>query len=84
MAFKGNQRELARQKNAKKQSDTQKGKKNYGLSAAARKQNAEIMQQKQKKKTSTNSSDDPKLLLLVSLGCIGFCCLDSAVPLLEF
>ncbi len=35
----GNQRELARQKNAKKQSDNSKGKKSEdGLSASARKQ----------------------------------------------
>lgn len=35
----GNQRELARQKNAKKQNETTKGKRNEdGLSAAARKQ----------------------------------------------
>ncbi|XP_036391372.1 small EDRK-rich factor 2-like [Megalops cyprinoides] len=48
---RGNQRELARQKNAKKQTDMSKGKRNEdGLSAAARKQrDAEIMQQKQKK-----------------------------------
>ncbi|XP_043120951.1 small EDRK-rich factor 2 [Puntigrus tetrazona] len=48
---RGNQRDLARQKNAKKQNDMQKGKRNDdGLSAAARKQrDAEIMQQKQKK-----------------------------------
>ncbi|NP_001166132.1 uncharacterized protein LOC100149345 [Danio rerio] len=48
---RGNQRELARQKNVKKHSDMQKGKRNDdGLSAAARKQrDAEIMQQKQKK-----------------------------------
>uniref|UniRef100_A0A3P8VWK8 Small EDRK-rich factor 2b n=1 Tax=Cynoglossus semilaevis TaxID=244447 RepID=A0A3P8VWK8_CYNSE len=46
----GNQRELARQKNAKKQNETGKGKRNEdGLSAAARKQDAEIMKQKQKK-----------------------------------
>ncbi|XP_058608336.1 small EDRK-rich factor 2 [Onychostoma macrolepis] len=47
---RGNQRELARQKNAKKQNDMHKGKKNDdGLSAAARKQrDAEIMQRKQK------------------------------------
>ncbi|XP_013865879.1 small EDRK-rich factor 2 [Austrofundulus limnaeus] len=59
---RGNQRELARQKNAKKQTETHKGKRNEdGLSAAARKQrDAEIMQQKQKKaddggKSSTKS-----------------------------
>ncbi|XP_048113915.1 small EDRK-rich factor 2 [Alosa alosa] len=47
---RGNQRELARQKNAKKQNENGKGKRNDdGLSAAARKQrDAEIMQQKQK------------------------------------
>uniref|UniRef100_A0A3B3C3R3 Small EDRK-rich factor 2b n=1 Tax=Oryzias melastigma TaxID=30732 RepID=A0A3B3C3R3_ORYME len=47
----GNQRELARQKHAKKQNEIGKGKRNEdGLSAAARKQrDAEIMQQKQKK-----------------------------------
>ncbi|KAK7170538.1 hypothetical protein R3I94_000667 [Phoxinus phoxinus] len=56
---RGNQRELARQKNAKKQTDTTKGKRNEdGLSAAARKQrDAEIMQQKQKK---ANDKGDPK------------------------
>ncbi|KAF0043406.1 hypothetical protein F2P81_004743 [Scophthalmus maximus] len=48
---RGNQRELARQKNAKKATDHGKGKRgDDGLSAAARKQrDAEIMQQKQKK-----------------------------------
>ncbi|XP_033841881.1 small EDRK-rich factor 2-like [Periophthalmus magnuspinnatus] len=48
---RGNQRELARQKHAKKQNEQGKGKRNEdGLSAAARKQrDAEIMQQKQKK-----------------------------------
>ncbi|XP_038670752.1 small EDRK-rich factor 2-like [Scyliorhinus canicula] len=47
---RGNQRELARQKNAKKSSEQSKRKrKDDGLSAAARKQrDAEIMQQKQK------------------------------------
>ncbi|XP_041074568.1 small EDRK-rich factor 2-like [Polyodon spathula] len=47
---RGNQRELARQKNAKKQSDCTKGKRSDdGLSAAARKlRDAEIMKQKQK------------------------------------
>ncbi|XP_072321067.1 small EDRK-rich factor 2-like isoform X2 [Eucyclogobius newberryi] len=54
---RGNQRELARAKNAKKQTDTGKGKRNEdGLSAAARKQrDAEIMQQKQKQ-----ANDHPK------------------------
>ncbi|KAM6119566.1 small EDRK-rich factor 2 [Pterocles gutturalis] len=48
---RGNQRELARQKNLKKQTDSGKGKRrDDGLSAAARKQrDSEIMQQKQKK-----------------------------------
>ncbi|XP_061451449.1 small EDRK-rich factor 2 [Rhineura floridana] len=47
---RGNQRELARNKNMKKQADTGKGKRrDDGLSAAARKQrDSEIMQQKQK------------------------------------
>ncbi|XP_064422163.1 small EDRK-rich factor 2-like [Latimeria chalumnae] len=47
---RGNQRQLARQKNMKQQLEQGKGKrKNDGLSAAARKQrDAEIMQQKQK------------------------------------
>ncbi|XP_007254546.1 small EDRK-rich factor 2 [Astyanax mexicanus] len=56
---RGNQRELARQKNAKKQTDQSKGKRNEdGLSAAARKQrDAEIMQQKQKK---SNEKSDTK------------------------
>ncbi|XP_061602489.1 small EDRK-rich factor 2 [Cololabis saira] len=48
---RGNQRELARAKNAKKSGDQGKGKRtDDGLSAAARKQrDAEIMQEKQKK-----------------------------------
>ncbi|XP_056269456.1 small EDRK-rich factor 2 [Pseudoliparis swirei] len=46
---RGNQRDLARLKNAKK-NDPAKGKKDDGLSAAARKQrDAERMQEKQKK-----------------------------------
>uniref|UniRef100_A0AAY4BNA1 Small EDRK-rich factor-like N-terminal domain-containing protein n=1 Tax=Denticeps clupeoides TaxID=299321 RepID=A0AAY4BNA1_9TELE len=55
----GNQRELARQKHAKKQNEMGKGKRNEdGLSAAARKQrDAEIMQQKQKK---ANEKQDTK------------------------
>uniref|UniRef100_A0A8C2IH24 Small EDRK-rich factor 2 n=1 Tax=Cyprinus carpio TaxID=7962 RepID=A0A8C2IH24_CYPCA len=54
---RGNQRELARQKNAKKNNDHTKGKRNEdGLSAAARKQrDAEIMQQKQKKANEKDS-----------------------------
>ncbi|KAL2088568.1 hypothetical protein ACEWY4_015467 [Coilia grayii] len=54
---RGNQRELARQKNAKKQGDQTKGKRQEdGLSAAARKQrDAEIMQQKQKKANEKGS-----------------------------
>ncbi|XP_062860626.1 small EDRK-rich factor 2 [Trichomycterus rosablanca] len=56
---RGNQRELARQKNAKKANDLGKGKRNEdGLSPAARKQrDAEIMQQKQKK---ANEKTDTK------------------------
>ncbi|KAF5905129.1 small EDRK-rich factor 2-like [Clarias magur] len=54
--MRGNQRELARQKNAKKANESSKGRKDDGLSAAARKQrDAEIMQQKQKK-----ASDKPE------------------------
>ncbi|XP_048828549.1 small EDRK-rich factor 2-like [Brienomyrus brachyistius] len=58
---RGNQRELARQKNAKKQMDHTKGKRGEdGLSAAARKQrDAEIMQQKQKK-SSEKADTKPK------------------------
>ncbi|MBN3301422.1 SERF2 factor, partial [Amia calva] len=57
----GNQRELARQKNAKKQNADGKGKRNDdGLSAAARKQrDAEIMQQKQKQEKD-KPKDQPK------------------------
>uniref|UniRef100_A0A8C9SFZ9 Small EDRK-rich factor 2a n=1 Tax=Scleropages formosus TaxID=113540 RepID=A0A8C9SFZ9_SCLFO len=57
----GNQRELARQRNAKKQTEHSKGKRNDdGLSAAARKQrDAEIMQQKQKK-ANEKSENKPK------------------------
>uniref|UniRef100_F7E532 Small EDRK-rich factor 2 n=1 Tax=Monodelphis domestica TaxID=13616 RepID=F7E532_MONDO len=56
----GNQRELARQKNMKKQSDSGKGKRrDDGLSAAARKQrDSEIMQQKQKK--ANEKKEEPK------------------------
>ncbi|XP_051557177.1 small EDRK-rich factor 2-like [Myxocyprinus asiaticus] len=55
---RGNQRELARQKNAKKQNEHGKGKRNEdGLSSAARKQrDAEIMQQKQKKANEKTDS----------------------------
>ncbi|XP_077451190.1 small EDRK-rich factor 2-like [Stigmatopora argus] len=58
---RGNQRELARQKAAKKANDTGKGKRgDDGLSAAARKQrDAEIMQQKQKK-SDGGEKDNPK------------------------
>ncbi|XP_020501888.1 small EDRK-rich factor 2 [Labrus bergylta] len=56
---RGNQRELARAKNAKKQNDGGKGKRgDDGLSAAARKQrDAEIMQQKQKKSDGGGKGD---------------------------
>ncbi|XP_039629256.1 small EDRK-rich factor 2 [Polypterus senegalus] len=58
---RGNQRELARQKNAKKQNETSKGKRqDDGLSAAARKQrDAQIMQQKQKM-ANEKSTEKPK------------------------
>ncbi|XP_030233266.1 small EDRK-rich factor 2 [Gadus morhua] len=57
---RGNQRELARAKNAKKGGD--KGKKaEDGLSAAARKQrDAEIMQQKQKKANDPPGAKAPE------------------------
>ncbi|KAK2091471.1 Small EDRK-rich factor 2 [Saguinus oedipus] len=57
---RGNQRELARQKNMKKQSNSVKGKRrDDGLSAAARKQrDSEIMQQKQKK--ANEKKEEPK------------------------
>ncbi|XP_019935220.1 small EDRK-rich factor 2 [Paralichthys olivaceus] len=59
---RGNQRELARLKNAKKQTDGGKGKRgDDGLSAAARKQrDAEIMQQKQKKANDAGKSTEKK------------------------
>ncbi|XP_071378569.1 small EDRK-rich factor 2-like [Centroberyx affinis] len=59
---RGNQRELARQKNAKKHTDMGKGKRNEdGLSAAARKQrDAEIMQQKQKKANEGGKAPEKK------------------------
>ncbi|XP_037613935.1 small EDRK-rich factor 2 [Sebastes umbrosus] len=58
---RGNQRELARAKNAKKSGDNGKGKRgDDGLSAAARKQrDAEIMQQKQKKSDGPGPSPSP-------------------------
>ncbi|XP_068923718.1 small EDRK-rich factor 2-like [Petaurus breviceps papuanus] len=56
----GNQSELARQKNMKKQSDSGKGKRlDDGLSAAARKQrDSEIMQQKHKK--ANEKKEEPR------------------------
>ncbi|XP_028679186.1 small EDRK-rich factor 2 [Erpetoichthys calabaricus] len=58
---RGNQRELARQKNAKKQNESGKGKRqDDGLSAAARKQrDAQIMQQKQKM-ANEKTTEKPK------------------------
>ncbi|XP_019871302.1 putative SERF-like protein [Aethina tumida] len=48
---RGNQRELARLKNQKKQTESNKGKKNDGLTLEQRKQrDAELMREKQKKK----------------------------------
>ncbi|XP_005300702.1 small EDRK-rich factor 2 [Trachemys scripta elegans] len=57
---RGNQRELARQKHMKKQTDSGKGKRrDDGLSAAARKQrDSEIMQQKQKQ--ASEKKEQPK------------------------
>ncbi|KAL1765042.1 small EDRK-rich factor 2 [Sigmodon hispidus] len=57
---RGNQREPARQKNTKKQSDLVKGKRpDDGLSEAARKQrDSEIIQQKQKK--ANEKKEEPK------------------------
>ncbi|XP_038405641.1 uncharacterized protein LOC119873569 isoform X3 [Canis lupus familiaris] len=59
---RGNQHELACQKNMKKQSDSVKGKRrDDGLSAAARKQrDLEIMQQKQK--NANEKKEEPKQL----------------------
>ncbi|KAE8618067.1 hypothetical protein XENTR_v10009264 [Xenopus tropicalis] len=55
---RGNQRELARQKNLKKSQDKSK-KQDDGLSAAARKErDAQIMQEKQKK--ALQKKDDGK------------------------
>ena len=53
---RGNQRELARAKNAKRQADSSNKKKEQdGLSAAARKErDAEVMRQKQKKAREHN------------------------------
>ncbi|KAL1770770.1 small EDRK-rich factor 2 [Sigmodon hispidus] len=64
---RGNQRELARQKNMKKQGDSVKGKRrDDGLSAAACKQrDSEIMQQKQKK--ANEKKEEPKVLCSESL-----------------
>lgn len=48
---RGNQRDLARAKNAKKQADQTKGKRSDGLSVEQRKEkDAELMREKQKKK----------------------------------
>jgi|ERR1739838_316218 len=59
---RGNQRELARAKNAKKQADSSKKKKDEdGLSAAARKQrDAEVMRQKQKKAGEAAEAKPPE------------------------
>ncbi|XP_062244257.1 small EDRK-rich factor 2-like [Platichthys flesus] len=59
---RGNQRDLARAKNAKKQNDGGKGKRgDDGLSSAARKlRDAEIMQEKQKKANDPGKSTEKK------------------------
>ncbi|XP_055714109.1 putative SERF-like protein [Phlebotomus papatasi] len=54
---RGNQRDLARAKNLKKQSEKQKGKRDDGLTVEQRKQrDAEVMREKQKKKEDANAS----------------------------
>ncbi|XP_028971109.1 small EDRK-rich factor 2 [Esox lucius] len=56
---RGNQRELARAKNAKKQGNDKGKKADDGMSAAARKlRDAEIMQQKQKKASDPKQADE--------------------------
>ncbi|XP_021427225.2 LOW QUALITY PROTEIN: small EDRK-rich factor 2-like [Oncorhynchus tshawytscha] len=56
---RGNQRDLARAKNAKKQGNDKGKKADDGMSAAARKlRDAEIMQQKQKKASDPKPSDE--------------------------
>jgi len=59
---RGNQRELARAKNAKKQADASKKKKDDdGMSAAARKlRDAEVMRQKQKKASEAKGPETPE------------------------
>ncbi|XP_037816584.1 putative SERF-like protein [Lucilia sericata] len=48
---RGNQRDLARQKNAKKQAELNKGKRNDNLTVEQRKQrDADLMREKQRKK----------------------------------
>ncbi|KAM7361835.1 putative SERF-like protein isoform 1-T1 [Cochliomyia hominivorax] len=48
---RGNQRDLARQKNAKKQAELNKGKRNDNLTVEQRKQrDAELMREKQRRK----------------------------------
>uniref|UniRef100_A0A4W5JRW5 Small EDRK-rich factor-like N-terminal domain-containing protein n=1 Tax=Hucho hucho TaxID=62062 RepID=A0A4W5JRW5_9TELE len=56
---RGNQRDLARAKNAKKQGNDKGKKADDGMSAAARKlRDAEIMQQKQKKANDPKPADE--------------------------
>uniref|UniRef100_A0AAZ3NYL5 Small EDRK-rich factor-like N-terminal domain-containing protein n=1 Tax=Oncorhynchus tshawytscha TaxID=74940 RepID=A0AAZ3NYL5_ONCTS len=56
---RGNQRDLARARNAKKQGNDKGKKADDGMSAAARKlRDAEIMQQKQKKANDPKPADE--------------------------
>ncbi|XP_076262122.1 putative SERF-like protein [Rhynchophorus ferrugineus] len=58
---RGNQRELARAKNQKKQQEQSKGKKNDGLTLEQRKfRDAEVMREKQRKKEEMKQSQPCK------------------------
>uniref|UniRef100_A0A1B0B484 Small EDRK-rich factor-like N-terminal domain-containing protein n=1 Tax=Glossina palpalis gambiensis TaxID=67801 RepID=A0A1B0B484_9MUSC len=53
---RGNQRDLARQKNLKKQAELNKGKRNDNLTVEQRKaRDAEVMREKQRKKEAAES-----------------------------
>lgn len=55
---RGNQRDLARAKNLKKQAEANKGRKDDGLSAAQRaERDANIMREKMKKKEAKKAAD---------------------------
>eukprot|EP00039_Didymoeca_costata_P019289 m.336946 g.336946 ORF g.336946 m.336946 type:complete len:60 (+) comp18000_c0_seq1:116-295(+) len=54
---RGNQRELARKKNAAKQAEKEKGRKDDGLTAAQRKErDAKALQEKAKKKAEAKAA----------------------------